>query len=57
MKYLELFKGLMADSIQRMANGGIQDPITDEQIAVYQKLTIEERFEWIEAVNEFLFAV
>ena len=36
---------------------GFQYTVTEEQVRAHQKLTIEEIFQWLESMNELLYAV
>ncbi len=37
------------------ANKGFHYTVSDEQIAAYQKFTIEEKFRWLENGNKFIY--
>ena len=36
---------------------GFHYTVTDEQVRAHQKLSIEEIFQWLESMNELLYAV
>lgn len=44
----------MADE-HRPASGGFRYYVSDEQLAAFARLTVQQRLEWVEAAREFTY--